>query len=531
MNMKKPLIVVLASVLSATLSYAADEKPAEKDKEKAEASKKEPPKPEQSVTQHSVMIGSTPLAYTATAGLLILRNEKEEPRASVGYTAYTKRDVSDLSRRPITFAYNGGPGSSSVWLHMGALGPRRVLTSDAAHTPPPPYKLVDNAYSILDKTDLVMIDPVGTGFSRALGEAKEKDFWGVDQDIESVSHVIKQYVSDHGRWNSPKYLLGESYGTTRSAGVVDFLQTKENMAFNGVILVSVATDIEAIFAWEGNDRPYPLFLPTYAAAAYQHKALPAMPKDLDAFLNEVRAYALGPYTSALMKGDTLSESEAKAVAEKIHQYTGLSTDYVLKGKLRIKEGQFAQELLREHHDTVGRLDARFVGITSSPLREEAEYDPQSAAISAAYTSALMSYLNDELKFGQGKTYVVTSREAFPSWDWKHKVGDSRIPLPMANTGPDLAHALAYNPGLRVLVMNGLYDMATPVLATEYMMSHLLVDPRLRDHVEMKYYPAGHMMYVLESSMKAFKADVSSFIDKTSGGGEGPTLKGVVRPGA
>jgi carboxypeptidase C (cathepsin A) len=490
---------------------AVDEKPTPT----PEPAKREPARAEQSVTQHSVVIGGAPVAYTATAGTLVLKNEKDEPRAVVGYTSYVRRDAGDAGRRPVTFAYNGGPGSSSVWLHMGALGPRRVLTTDAAHTPPPPYKVVDNAYSILDKTDLVMIDPVGTGFSRAAGEAKDKDFWGVDQDIESISRVIKQWVSDNGRWNSPKYLLGESYGTTRSAGVVDFLQARENMAFNGVILVSVATDIEAIFSWEGNDRPYPLFLPTFAAAAYQHKALPTMPKELDPFLDEVRRYALGPYTSALMKGDSIPEAEAKAVAQKLHEYTGLSVDYVLKGKLRIREGQFAQELLREHRDVVGRLDARFTGVMAEPLREEAEEDPQSAAISSAYTSALLSYLHDELKFGQGKTYVVSSHDAFPQWDWKHKVGDSRFPLPMANTGPDLAHALGHNPSLRVLVLNGLYDMATPVLATEYMMSHLLIDPRLRDHIEMKYYPAGHMMYILESAMKAFKADVASFIDRTS----------------
>src|SRR5215470_12193368 len=221
----------------------AAEKPA------ADAAKKEPPKPEQSVTQHTVVIGGVPISYTATAGTLILRNEKDEPRASVGYTAYIKRDVADLSRRPITFAYNGGPGSSSVWLHMGALGPRRIVTADPGPTPPPPYKVADNAYSLIDKTDLVMIDPVGTGLSRPVGEAKEKDFWGVDEDIEAVSQFIKQYVSDNGRWNSPKYLLGESYGTTRSAGVVDYLQTRDNMAFNGVILVSVALDIESLFPW------------------------------------------------------------------------------------------------------------------------------------------------------------------------------------------------------------------------------------------------------------------------------------------
>ena len=487
----------------------------EKGEEKpSESSKKGSPVAQQSVTQHTVVIGGVPVNYTATAGTLILRDEKDEPRASVGYTAYTKRDVSDLSRRPITFAYNGGPGSSSIWLHMGALGPRRIVTVDAASTLPAPYKVVDNADSPLDKTDLVLIDPVGTGLSLPVGEAKEKDFWGVDQDIAAVSQFIKQYVSDNGRWNSPKYLLGESYGTTRSAGVVDYLQTRDNMAFNGVILVSVALDIETLFPWTGNDRPYALFLPSYAACAWYHKVLPSQPASLDALLADARSYALGPYSDALMKGDTVSDAERRAVAEKLHQFTGLSAEYIEKAKLRVSESQFSQELLREHHVTIGRLDARFTGVTFDLLGENAEYDPQSAAISAAFTAAFLDYLHRELKFGDGKTYVVTSDKAFPAWDWKHKVGDGFFPQPVANTGPDMAHALGYNPNLRLLVLNGIYDMATPILATEFMMSHLNLEKSLRDHVEMKYYPAGHMMYINEPSLKSFKADVAAFIDRT-----------------
>jgi carboxypeptidase C (cathepsin A) len=510
------IALTAAGILSWGSPSAGQEKAPEKaaDKPAAEAAKKEPPKPEQSVTQHTVVIGGVPISYTATAGTLILRNEKDEPRASVGYTAYMKRDVADLSRRPITFAYNGGPGSSSVWLHMGALGPRRIVTADPEATPPPPYKVVDNAYSLIDKTDLVMIDPVGTGLSRPVGEAKEKDFWGVDEDIEEVSQFITQFVGGHGRWNSPKYLLGESYGTTRSAGVVDYLQTKDNMALNGVILVSVALDIEAIFAWRGNDRPYALFLPTYAAAAWYHKVLPDPPADLGPFLQEVRRYALGPYTEALMRGDALPDAERHAVAEKLYRYTGLSVDYIEKANLRVAEPQFAQELLREHHETVGRLDARFTGVTFDLLAESAEYDPQSAAISSAFTAAFLAYYHDELKFGQDKTYIITNHDAFPAWNWKHKFGDSRFPMPVANTGPDLGHALGYNPNLRVLVLNGDYDMATPILATEFMISHLQLDAKLKDHVEMKYYPAGHMMYVHEPSLKAFKQDIAAFIDRT-----------------
>ncbi len=507
----------IALFLALAARAGAQEKAGEKAPEKpaAEAAKKETPKPEQSVTQHSVVIGGAPVNYTATAGTLILRNEKDEPWASMGYTAYVRRDAGNASRRPITFAYNGGPGSSSVWLHMGALGPRRVVTTDAGPTPPPPYSIVDNGYSILDKTDLVMIDPVGTGYSKAVGDAKDKDFFGVDPDIKSVSRFIKQYVSDNGRWNSPKFLLGESYGTTRSAGIVDLLQTAEGMSFNGVILVSVALDIQTLFAYPGNDRPYPFFLPTYAATSWYHKVLPAPPKDLDPFLEEVRRYAQGPYAEALSKGDALSDAERRAVAEKLHEYTGLSVEYIERSRLRIPEGQYAQELLREHSETVGRLDSRFLGLSLDRLAKEADYDPQEAAISAAFTAAFLNYYNEELKFGQGKTYEISSNDAWKFWEWKHKPPGAPFPVPgFANTGLDLAHAMTYNPNLKVLALNGTYDLATPFFATEYMVSHLGLEKKLRPNVQMKYYPAGHMMYVQEQSLKAFKADVAAFIEAT-----------------
>jgi carboxypeptidase C (cathepsin A) len=511
----------LALLLAAAVlgSAGADEQAPDTERkvdEGAKADKTEPPpKPIQSATQHSVVIGGTPVSYTASAGTLIVRNEKDEPCASMGYIAYTRKDPGDLSRRPLIFAYNGGPGSSSIWLHMGVLGPRRIVTTDAAPTPPAPYSVVDNAFSILDKTDIVMIDPVGTGVSRAVGKAKDKDFWGADPDIESVSRFVKQYVTDNDRWNSPKYLLGESYGTTRSAGVVDYLQSRESMSFNGVVLVSVALDLGAIFNHPENERPYPLFLPTYAAVAWYHKTLPSMPKALEPFLEEVRAYALGPYASALMRGSGLSEADRAAVARKLHEYTGLSVDYLLKADLRVSEDQFTQELLREHHETVGRLDARFTGPTLDVLAETADYDPQSAAISSAFTAAFLDYFHRELKFPRDKTYNVSAR-VFESWDFKHKVPGAKFPIPgPTNTGPDLAHALTCNPNLRILVLNGYFDLATPFLATEYMMSHLGLEKPLQPHIEMKYYEAGHMMYVHEPSLERFKADVAGFIDRTT----------------
>jgi carboxypeptidase C (cathepsin A) len=446
-----------------------------------------------------------------------VRNAKDEPEASIGYVAYTLRggEAGDAGRRPITFAYNGGPGSSSIWLHMGALGPRRVITVDAGPTPPAPYRLVDNAYSVIDKTDLVMIDPVGTGLSHAVGEAKDKDFWGTDPDIESVSRFIAQYISDNNRWNSPKYLLGESYGTTRSAGVVDWLQNNANMNFNGVILVSVAMDLEAIFDYPGNERTFPMFLPTLAAVAFYHHVLPHQPARLEPFLDEVRKYALGDYAAALLKGDALSDAERDAVAARLHEVTGLSVDYVKKANLRVREAQFAQELLRDRHQTVGRLDARFLGVAFDPLAEDSGYDPQSAAISAAFTATFMEYLHGDLKFGQGKTYYVENDTLGPLWDFKHKPANFFFPLPIANTGLDLAHALGYNPNLRVLVLNGYYDLATPFLGTETMINHLLLEPSLRSHIQMKYYQAGHMMYLYEQSLRELKSDVAAFIDATT----------------
>jgi carboxypeptidase C (cathepsin A) len=515
-NQMKKLAGLLMAValLSGVAARAADgpdgEAPKDGKKEKADA-----PRAEQSVTQHSVTVGGKVISYTATAGTLIVRNDNDEPIAAVGYVAYTERDVADVSRRPITFAYNGGPGSSSIWLHMGALGPRRIVTADSGPTPPAPYHVVDNAYSILDKSDLVMIDAIGTGLSRAVGKSKDKDFWGVDQDIDSFGRFIQQYVSDNNRWRSPKYLFGESYGTTRSAGLVEYLQTRDNMAFNGVVLVSVALDFEAIFAWPGNDRPFPLFLPTYAAVAAYHHALPHQPAKLEPFLAEVRHYAWGEYSAALLKGDSLSDQERDAVAEKLHEYTGLTTEYIKKANLRVREPQFTQELLREHHETVGRLDARFTGVTFDLLAEDAQYDPQSAAISSAYTAAFLDYFHGDLKFGQGKTYNLNNREVFGSWDWKHRAPGPGFPLPVPNTGVDLGHAMGYNPDLRVLVLNGLYDLATPFGATEEMMDHLGLEKDLRSHLQMKYYEAGHMMYVHEDSLKAMKADVAAFIDATT----------------
>jgi carboxypeptidase C (cathepsin A) len=479
------------------------------------------PKSESSVTRHTLTIGGRSIQYDATAGTLLVRNEKDEPTASIGYVAYVERGggtPGEAGRRPLTFAFNGGPGSSSVWLHMGALGPRRIVTADAADAAaslPPPYSVVDNAYSVLDKTDLVLIDPVGTGFSHAVGEAKDKDFWGVDPDIESVSRFITQYVDDNHRWGSPKYLLGESYGTTRAAGVVDYLQTRRNMAFNGVVLISVALDFETFFPLPGNDTSYPLLLPSLAATAWYHHALPRQPAELAPFLAEVRRFATGEYAAALMQGNALSDAERAAVAEKIHQYTGLSAGFVKQADLRVRASQFTQELKRNDHLTLGRLDGRFTGPSFDRLGEDSDYDPLSAAIGGPFAAAFLDYLHADLKLGEGRTYNLLNEQAGGVWDFRHRVPGLPFPSPLPNTAIDLAHAMGYNPSLQVLVLNGYYDLATPFLATEYMMSHLPLEKAQQAHIHMEYFEAGHMMYLHEPSLRQLKGALAAFYDATS----------------
>jgi carboxypeptidase C (cathepsin A) len=471
------------------------------------------PKAESSVTQHHVSLGGKSIDYTATAGTLIVRDDEDKPMASIGYVAYVRQDKA-AGTRPITFAFNGGPGSASLWLHMGLLGPRRVVVSDPDPTPPAPYHVVDNEYGLLDKSDLVMIDPVGTGLSRAVCDHKDEDFWSVDPDIDSVSRFIAQYLSDNNRWSSPKYVLGESYGTTRGAGIINYLRERRSVAFNGLILVSVATDIEAIFAEiPGNDRPYAVYLPGFAAVAWYHHVLPNQPAALEPFLQEVREYASGPFTTALLKGDALSDAERDAVAQKVHEYTGLPVDYLKDARLRVSENAFAHELLKPQHRTVGRLDGRFTGQTPDLLARETDYDPQSAAISAAYASTFFDYYHGELKFGAGSTYRTLNGEVYEKWKWVHRTpqGDQ----PVVNTGVDLSEALMKDANLKVLVLNGYYDLATPFSATEYVMTHLGVPPEVSARITMKYYPAGHMIYVNPPSIVRIKSDVDAFIDSTT----------------
>jgi carboxypeptidase C (cathepsin A) len=361
-----------------------DDKSADKDKKPADSA---PPKEESSVTDHSIKLGSQAIAYKATAQTILLKDDKGEPTALVYSTAYARSDVKDPGTRPIAFLYNGGPGSSSVWLHMGSFGPRRVLTTNAAVTPPAPYKVEDNIYSLLDKTDLVFVDPVGTGFSHAVGKAQNKDFWGVDSDVKSLAQFIETYITRSNRWNSPKFLIGESYGTFRSAALSNYLQDHHNIYVNGIVLISSVLDLGTISFYPGTDSAYIYYLPSYAATAWYHKMLKDRPDDRNVFLDEARKFAQGEFASAMMKGDKLTDSEKADIARKMARFTGLSEDYLVKANLRVNLFQFMKELQRSRGLTTGRLDARFSGPTYDLLGEFAEYDPQETAISGAFVAA------------------------------------------------------------------------------------------------------------------------------------------------
>jgi carboxypeptidase C (cathepsin A) len=513
----KFFLALALSLMALPLSLPAqdkDAKPAEKPADAAAAATPAP-KEESSVTDHSIKIGSQTIPYKATAATILLKNEKDEPIALLYSTAYTRSDVKDPSTRPIAFVYNGGPGSASVWLHMGSFSPKRVVTVNADATPPAPYKLVDNANCLLDKTDLVFVDPVGTGFSRAVGKAQDKDFWGVDQDVKSLAQFINTYVSRNNRWNSPKFLIGESYGTFRSAALSSYLQSHDGMDFNGIVLISSVLDLGTISFNPGEDMPYVFYLPSYAATAWYHKMLKDRPDNLPAFLEEARNFAQTGYLNALVKGEKLGAAEKAEVAKQLSRYTGLSEDYLIKADLRVNLPQFMKELQRSRGLTTGRLDARFSGFSYDLLGEYAEYDPQDTSITGPFTAAFNTYVREDLKFGQDKVYHTGSDEAGNSWDWKHRTGDNFGFPGSPNVEGDLIQAMLTNPHLQIEVENGLYDLATPFYATEYTMEHLGLPEKLQKNIHLQYYDAGHMMYLREEDLAKLKANIASFIDSAS----------------
>ncbi len=463
------------------------------------------------VTEHSIRIDGQTIPYKATAGSILIKNEEGQATALIYYWAYTKDNVTNLSDRPISFLYNGGPGSSSVWLHMGAYGPRRVVTANAAPTGGAPYKIVDNQYSLLNKTDLVFIDPVGTGFSHAVGKAKNWDFWGVQSDVASLARFIVNYISQNDRWNSPKFLIGESYGTFRSVALGNYLQAHDNMYLNGIVLMSSVLDLGTISFHPGEDLAYILYLPSYAATAWYHKELNPRPANLPAFINQVEQFAETKYADALLKGAALSQTEKESVAKQMSQYTGLSVDYLMNADLRVTLPQFMAELQRKRGMVTGRLDSRFSGYTYDPLTEMAHYDPQSTSISGAFVAAFHTYITQELKFNPKRPYMVAAHFGGHPWKWS-SAEHSGYGFPGSpNVEPDLKQALITNPHLYVQVENGYYDLATPFFETMYTMNHLGLPAKLQDHIGLKFYDSGHMMYVHVPSLAKLSGNVRAFI--------------------
>ncbi|MGB6193413.1 MAG: peptidase S10 [Terracidiphilus sp.] len=524
--------------LSPVCMVAEDDAPQSKS-----STEKAPEKPLQpdSTTQGAVDVGGQHILYTAVAGTLTVggtdiddaqlgpdgkpepgsnlaetasKDAKDAPAmARMFYVAYFKKDAK-AENRPITFLYNGGPGSSTVWLHMGSLGPKHVVTSGDEHLSGAPYKLEDNANSLLDVSDLVFIDMPGTGFGRLTGKDAEKAFWGVDQDAGAFSRFIARFLTKYDRWNSPKFIFGESYGTTRSAVLSKRLADSFGIDVNGVILLSqifnFTVNIDDPRDNPGVDQPYLLALPTYAATAWYHKKVPQQPAALEPFLKEVEDYATGPYSHALAQGTDLSSTEKQQVAEKLHEYTGLPVDYLVRANLRVSGGQFTKELQIDEGLTTGRLDTRFSGPSLNPMSEESEYDPQSAAIGSAYVSLFNDYVRKDLHYGNGQTYLPEAQFSGFHWD-SSRNGD---PTALINVANDLADAMKTNPRLKVMVNGGYYDLATPFYAALYEDKHLAIPQSLTKNIEFSWYESGHMVYVREDSLKQLHDRVAAFIEKT-----------------
>lgn len=500
--MKKLSILLLIAFVQISLTA----------QEKEPTRTNEIPEPETFESTQSVNIkGKTYTLRTAT-GTHLLRDENDEPIAHFGFTHYA---LPGGKNRPIIFAFNGGPLSASFWLHFGILGPKRIVINDPEYTAPAPYEVVKNEFSVLDKADLVMIDPVGVGFSRPVGKAKWADFWGVDQDIRSIGLFIEQFLIQAEKMNAPKYLLGESYGTFRNAGLVKHLQDK-GIAMNGVIMVSAVFELQHLLFGPGDDTAYLIHFPTYAATAWYHNRIPGKNPNLESFLDEVREFTGEQYAPALLKGDQLTAPEKQAMAAKLASYSGLSTGYWLKADLRVTNQEYFQELLRDQGETIGRLDSRFTGINEDLLGQTAQTDPQSDAISPPYIAAYKEYLYGDLGVRKDWTYTTTagSREGF-KWDWKHEGNIQWNAQVAVSTLPDMATAMKRNPNLKILILNGYYDLATVFYGVEHSINHMGLTPELKKNITMKYYEAGHMMYTHEPSMAKFKADVDAFIMETA----------------
>ncbi len=463
-------------------------------------------------TRHSTVIDGRTIAYQATAGTLTIRDDEGKPIASMFYVAYVANHEG-LATRPVTFVFNGGPGSSSMWTHMGSIGPVRVQTSAPGPTPAAPYRLVANESSLLDKSDLVFLDAIGTGLSRPLGDTKGEKFWGVDQDIDAFARGITRYVNMNNRWNSPKFVFGESYGTPRAAGL-SYALGEQGMQLNGVILLSSILNFGAREA--GYDQNEINFLPSYAATAWYHNRIQNRPADLAAFVQQARDFARGPYALALSKGDSISPEEMHQVAQQMSVFTGLSPAFIERSDLRVDLSRFRAELLRDQGEVVGRLDSRFTGTEPDTAIENADYDPSDTQSSGPYVALMNSYLRDELGYETKLTYRPNYYSAIgPAWDWRHQAPGARRQSAVADLALDLGAAMRHDPHLQVLSLNGYYDMATPFGGTEYDLNHLQISKTLQKNLHYAYYPSGHMVYLNPDALKLMKQDLAHFYDEAA----------------
>jgi carboxypeptidase C (cathepsin A) len=500
-------VVGIAALLCLTpvLAHAADE---------PQKNEKPVPEPKVWTSRHQIRIGGKAIDYEATTGTLLMKNDADEPIALFGFTAYVRRDQ-DSRTRPIVFAYNGGPGSASAWLHMGILGPRRAFIEDLTSNTRGPFKLVDNEYSFLDRADLVLIDPVGTGFSRPVGKAEGKQFWGVDNDIRSVADFIVRYLGDYQRWASPKFILGESYGGIRTGGVTYDLLNRHKVALNGIILVSPYLDFVTGTSGLNTDAGDANFVSTYAATAWYHKAINPRPAELLPFLSEVEQWVDTVYRPVLYKGARATAEERRAALEGLARYTGVSAAYWDAANLRVDENHFLQELMRTRGSTVGRVDSRFAGGMPSRLSETTAFDPYISAVAPAIVATYNDYVRRELGVVSELKYEL-SAPLYKDWDAGHVQPDSdgrKIPYP--NVLPDLSYAMSMNPRMKVLVQAGYFDLACPYGTVKDAIDHLNITPELRRNVQIEYYEAGHMMYVHPGSMGKFSGHIKSFIELSS----------------
>ena len=456
------------------------------------------------VTKHEIEVGSKSLQYTVTTGFMPIKNPAGETEAHIFFMAYTLDGVTNPAERPLMFSFNGGPGSSSVWLHLGALGPRRVKMLDDGQMPAPPFQLADNPNTWLDQTDLVFIDPVGTGYSRATKPELASKFFGLQGDLASVGEFIRMYITRTSRWSSPLFLVGESYGTTRAAGLAGYLIDR-GIAFNGIVLISTVMNFQTLLFGQGNDLPYALILPSYTATAWYHKKLPAdlQRQDLRKVLNEVEGWVTRDYTVALAKGDRMAPSERQAVIEKLSRYTGLDKQFIDGANLRVDLPRFDKELLRDQKRSVGRLDSRFKGIDALAVGERPDSDPSNDAIRPPYTAAFNQYVRSELGFQSDLEYFILGG-GIGRWDWGVNNG-------FADTSEPLRRAFAKNPYLKLFVACGYYDLATPYFAAEYTLDHMNLEAGQRANVRLEYYEAGHMVYIDSRMLAKLKQDVGGFL--------------------